>query len=504
MVVAVGPGTVVVTARSVATPSVAGSATVNVQGRVRSVALAPAAPTLTVGATAQLTATIVADPGVSQALGWSTSDPTVATVSVSGIVTGVGPGTAQISAAAEASPSVVGRATVTVAARPVASVTIAPNPATVPAGATVALAATARDAGGAVLTGRHVGWQSAHPAVATVDSTGLVRGVAAGSATITATVDGIPGTATVQVTAAPSPALLFRQVVAGGFHSCGLALAGPAYCWGRGIERQLGTGDVVERDRPTLVAGGQTFVRLTAGLRHSCGLRADGVAFCWGANGAGKLGDGTTVPRAEPTRVAAAPAFVEIAAGGEHTCARTAAGAVYCWGDGGDGKLGTGNNNASTTPALVQGSFQFQQVVLGDSHTCGLTAGGGAVCWGNSQVWNGSRFVDTDVPAPVFGASGLAFVELAAGSAHTCGRTAAGLTYCWGFANGDGRLGDGTDQPRAAPTAVVGAQAFSELTAGGGDTSTPAWTCALAQDGAAFCWGRTSPGSSAAAAARRA
>jgi plastocyanin len=83
----------------------------------------------------------------------------------------------------------------------VASVVGAPAPATVPVGQSVALQATLRDAGGALLTGRAVRWTTAAPTVATVDSlTGLARGLAAGQAQITATSEGRTGTTVVNVT----------------------------------------------------------------------------------------------------------------------------------------------------------------------------------------------------------------------------------------------------------------------------------------------------------------
>jgi|GEM_PF-3835243 len=58
------------------------------------------------------------------------------------------------------------------------------------AGATLVLTARAKDAAGATMSGVQFGWASSATTVATVDNTGLVRGVAAGPATITATAGG--------------------------------------------------------------------------------------------------------------------------------------------------------------------------------------------------------------------------------------------------------------------------------------------------------------------------
>jgi hypothetical protein len=90
---------------------------------------------------------------------------------------------------------------------PVASVEVSPDSASVAVGETVQLTATPRDAEGQPLSGRTVTWATSAPPVATVSSTGLVTGVGAGTATITATSEGIHGTSSVTVTALSPSAL---------------------------------------------------------------------------------------------------------------------------------------------------------------------------------------------------------------------------------------------------------------------------------------------------------
>src|SRR5207245_9591617 len=70
-------------------------------------------------------------------------------------------------------------------------------------GPTLQLTATPKDANGNPLSGRAITWSSNNTAVARVNSSGLVTGVAAGSATITATSEGKSGTSAVTVTAVP-------------------------------------------------------------------------------------------------------------------------------------------------------------------------------------------------------------------------------------------------------------------------------------------------------------
>ena len=57
---------------------------------------------------------------------------------------------------------------------------------------------------GRTLSGRSVEWSSMNPGIATVDDAGMVRGVTPGQATIRALSEGVPGTASVTVTAGPA------------------------------------------------------------------------------------------------------------------------------------------------------------------------------------------------------------------------------------------------------------------------------------------------------------
>src|SRR6266571_8641390 len=112
-----------------------------------------------------------------------------------------GCGTSTVTATAH--PGIVtGTASVTVTCPVVGSVVVAPPTASVAAGQTVQLTGTPLDVAGNPLAGFAVSWLSDNTAAATVDgSTGLVTGVAPGSATITAASGGQIGTSAITVTA---------------------------------------------------------------------------------------------------------------------------------------------------------------------------------------------------------------------------------------------------------------------------------------------------------------
>ena len=85
----------------------------------------------------------------------------------------------------------------------VASVDLTPPSATVQVGQTVQLTAIPRDANGNALSDRTVTWTSSNTSVAAVSPTGLVTGLVAGSATITATSEGKSRIASITVTNVP-------------------------------------------------------------------------------------------------------------------------------------------------------------------------------------------------------------------------------------------------------------------------------------------------------------
>src|SRR5256884_135616 len=172
---------------------------------VASVTVSPASASVPVGQTVQLAATPKDANGNAlsgRTVTWASSNSSVGTVNGSGLVTGVVGGSTTITATSEGQS---GRSAVTVTAGPlpVASVTLSPASASVPIGQAVQLTATPKDASGNPLTGRTVTWASSNTSVGTVNASGLVTGVVAGSTTITATSEGQSGTSVVTVTLVP-------------------------------------------------------------------------------------------------------------------------------------------------------------------------------------------------------------------------------------------------------------------------------------------------------------
>ena len=169
--------------------------------RPTTVTVTPATAELTaLGETVQLQAEVRDQNGqvmAGAAVTWASSSAAVATVSAAGLVTAAGNGTATITATAG---GVSGTATVTVA-QEVSAVAISPAADTLVVGDTLRLAAEATDANGHTVAEAEFEWASSDTSVVRVDGSGLVTGVAAGEAEITATSSGVTGRAQVTVVA---------------------------------------------------------------------------------------------------------------------------------------------------------------------------------------------------------------------------------------------------------------------------------------------------------------
>jgi uncharacterized protein YjdB len=217
---------------------------------VTTVTVAPASPSIAVGGIATLQATVKDAHGnvmSGQTVNWSSDNTAAATVNANGVVTGVAAGSATITAICAGKS---GTASVTVTSTPppppvVTTVTVAPSTASIVAGATTPLTATVRDAQGNVMTGQTIVWSTSNAAAATVNSNGVVTGVAAGSATITATCSGKTGSSAVTVTAPPPPPVVTTVTVAPSTASIVVGATAPLTATVRDAQGNVMTGQTI-------------------------------------------------------------------------------------------------------------------------------------------------------------------------------------------------------------------------------------------------------------------
>ena len=167
---------------------------------VASVIIAVNASAIQVGQNTQAVATALDSSGnqiSGRAVSWSSSKPSVASITSSGVITGADTGATTITATVD---GVVGSMIETVSNATVANVSVVLDKSTIPVGSTAQATAVATDASGNVLTGRTVSWGTSNTSLATVSNLGVVTAAGAGTVSITGTVDGKTSSATLVVT----------------------------------------------------------------------------------------------------------------------------------------------------------------------------------------------------------------------------------------------------------------------------------------------------------------
>ncbi len=148
---------------------------------VRGVAVTPSVATIRLGETQSLNAVVDAINGAGTGVTWSSESPALATVNSTGLVTAIAIGTAIIRATSVADTRVSTTASITVqAAR---GVTVTPAAVSLGTGQAQALQAVVLIEAGLPTT---VTWRTSAATIANVSATGVVSGVALGTATITA------------------------------------------------------------------------------------------------------------------------------------------------------------------------------------------------------------------------------------------------------------------------------------------------------------------------------
>ncbi len=198
---AVALGTPTITATDGA---ITGSTTVTVvAAALVSIAVTPSDPSITFGGDQQFTATgTFTDgtmPDITSTVTWSSSDPTVATITAAGDATGVGGGTVTIAATQGA---ITGTTSLGVDV-PLVSIAVTPPNPSVSLLFTQQFTATGTYADGSTkdLTAQ-VTWTSANPLVMSISAAGLATALLPGGSTITATLGAISGSTTATITAA--------------------------------------------------------------------------------------------------------------------------------------------------------------------------------------------------------------------------------------------------------------------------------------------------------------
>lgn len=278
---------------------------------------------------------------------------------------------------------------------------------------------------------------------------------------------------TQMVRAFPSPIV---QARAGGSYNSGVfevALLSDGTVWTAGANDmgQLGDGTTTNRSTYAKVAGVTDVVQIATADRLVVALRSNGSVWAWGRNDYGQVGDGTTVNRLTPVATSLT-GVAQVVAIGQTAFALLNDGTVRAWGRGDFGQLGDGSvraaNTAAPTPVTVQG-------LTGVTAISAVADGAGMAVMGDGTVrtWGRNRFgilgngTTTDSATPVV-VTGLSGVTKVAGGAQSAYALLSDKTVrSWGL-NPNGQLGDGTTTNSTTPVVVSGLSNVSKIGAGWG------------------------------------
>ena len=229
-------------------------------------------------------------------------------------------------------------------------------------------------------------------------------------------------------------------------HTLALKSDGTVWAWGYGYYGQLGDNNITDSHSPIQVkdSSGSGYLTgitaIAAGNDHSVALKNDGTVWCWGYGVQGELGDGQNVPRLLPVHVLAPSGsgyltgIIAIASGVEddHTLALKNDGTVWTWGYNAQGQLGDGTTMDSNIPVQAIGLTGITEIAVGGELALALKNDGTIWAWGLNY---------TSTPAQVSGINGV--TAIAAGYGQCIALKDDGTVWIWGY-NSNGQLGDGT------------------------------------------------------------
>lgn len=391
----------------------------------------------------------------------------------------------------------------------VSSVLMTPTTATIVMGNTTQLTAVARDANNNALTNRTITWSSSATNIATVSTQGIVTGVAAGAATITATSEGKSSQAAVTVTT-PAPVAV---------NSITLATPVPAIIVGASIQLTATARDVnnnVLTGRPIAFASSAPNIATVNAEGVVTGVSGGNVTFT--ATSEGKSAQVSITVAALPViapvasiTIAAKPDTIEawdvvnMQAVTRDSINQVLTGRVVQWSssdptvatiDAATGVMTGLDRGTVTIRAISEGKaatvsqvvvIKYRSLTTATQHACNIASGGIVWCWGLNGT--DGRIGTQQIGATAFSAQpvqlpgGHRFTQIATYGRSTCGIRTDSKAMCWGN-NSWGALGQPTNVAfSATPQEVAGNLSFRQLSAGGDHM------CGITTDAKAYCWG---------------
>ncbi|HEY2733867.1 MAG TPA: hypothetical protein VGI70_07775, partial [Polyangiales bacterium] len=277
----------------------------------------------------------------------------------------------------------------------------------------------------------------------------------------------------------------------GEHHTCAIEQGGRLFCWGGNDNGQLGLGDLARRETPTEVSGFRDWTSLSCIAAFTCGLRSNSQLYCWGQNLEGALGqndDKGSPDLTTPQPVTSNMSFSQVSAGQGHVCAIREDGALYCWGRNSSMQLGLGENAAEQirAPQRVGSDNDWTAVGVGEEFSCAIRRDGSLYCWGRNSVGElglGSASLAMTIADPTRVGTRNDWRMVAASRLDTCAVTNDGTAFCFGR-GAEGQIGNGGTADATEPTQVQGASDWQEL------FTSFFYACGRRNDDSLWCWGK--------------
>ena len=186
------------------------------------------------------------------------------------------------------------------------------------------------------------------------------------------------------------------QVSTGEGHSLMLANNGQVYSVGRNLYSQLGLGNMVSKNISTLIPTLYNVVQIAAGAQHSLALDRDGHVYSWGSNSAGQLGSYNV--HNIPTIIPELNNIVQIAAGPNYSLALDNNGNVYGFGYNGSGELGLANLDEQYIPVLNPYLHDIIEISTAMNRSAAITSTGEIYMFGRLDLIPNAPVMVGDTP----------------------------------------------------------------------------------------------------------
>lgn len=292
------------------------------------------------------------------------------------------------------------------------------------------------------------------------------------------------GSATLtDITGAPSG--VAREVVVGSdygtgennTHRCLLSGSYQVYCWGRGFLNTISATPTFTGYATDISAGGGNICIVTVdSINGSTGVKC----MCkWGYCVAGVNSSESTIYTSAGVPLTD---VVQVATSDFFACALKTNGDVYCWGQ---NSLIFGDNTIRTYATKKAGLSDIGYIATsGDNHACAISKQGITKCWGDNgygQLGNNST-TDSVTPVTITNPNGVYFKSISLGRNSTCAVAQNGTGWCWGR-DENNQLGLATAGNSLKPEML----SLSDVKFMGAGS----WHhCAKLNSGAASCWGK--------------